>query len=90
VDKLCYKKRDDLEEKVKFLEGDVSTRPTDIFTFQVRNSQALLSHSTQNEWVVEFGCTHHMAKDFSLFMWLNEAKEMKIYVGDDFSLDVAH
>jgi hypothetical protein len=29
-----------------------------------------------------------MAKDASLFMWLDEAKENKIYVADDFSLDV--
>jgi hypothetical protein len=30
-----------------------------------------------------------MAKDTSLFMWLDEAKERKIYVAHDFSLDVA-
>jgi hypothetical protein len=30
-----------------------------------------------------------MAKDASLFTWLDEAKERKIYVVDDFSLDVA-
>jgi hypothetical protein len=29
-----------------------------------------------------------MAKDASLFTWLDEAKERKIYVVDDFSLDV--
>jgi hypothetical protein len=29
-----------------------------------------------------------MAKDASLFMWLDEAKERKIYVDDDFALDV--
>jgi hypothetical protein len=90
VEKVCYKKRDDLEEKVKCLEGNMSSerRPTDNFTFQVRTSQALLSHSAQNEWVVDSGCTHHMAKDASLFTWLDEAKERKIYVVDDFSLDV--
>jgi len=42
----------------------------------------------QNEWVVNSRFTHHMAKDASLFMWLDEAKERKIYVVDDFSLDV--
>jgi hypothetical protein len=91
VDKFCCKKRDDLEEKVKRLEGNMSDvhRPADNFTFQVRTSYALLSHSAQNEWVVESGCTHHMAKDTSLFMWLDEAKERKIYVAHDFSLDVA-
>jgi hypothetical protein len=30
-----------------------------------------------------------MDKNASLFMWLDEAKEMKIYVADDFSMDVA-
>jgi len=29
-----------------------------------------------------------MAKDVSLFMWLDESKESKIYVVDDSSLDV--
>jgi hypothetical protein len=28
-----------------------------------------------------------MTKDASLFMWLDENKERKIYVNDDFSLD---
>jgi hypothetical protein len=41
-----------------------------------------------NEWVVDYRCTHHMANDVSLFTWLEEAKERKIYVADDFSLDV--
>jgi hypothetical protein len=47
VEKLFYNKIDDLEERVKFLEGDMPIvhRPTDNFTFQVGNSQALLSHS---------------------------------------------
>jgi hypothetical protein len=54
----------------------------------VGTPQALLSHSMQNEWVFDFGCTHHMDKDASLFMSLNEAKERKIYVADDFSLDI--
>jgi hypothetical protein len=31
-----------------------------------------------------------MAKDASLFIWLDESKERKIEVDDDFSLDVAH
>jgi hypothetical protein len=42
----------------------------------------------QNEWVVDSGCTHHMDKDASLFTWLYEAKERKIYVVDDFAMDV--
>jgi len=90
VEKVCFKKRDDLENKVKCLEGDVFIvhQPTDNFTFQVENSQALLSHYAQNEWVVDSRCTRHMDKDASLFMWLDEAKERKIHVVDDFSLDV--
>jgi hypothetical protein len=42
----------------------------------------------KNEWVVDSGCTHHMAKDASLFTSLNEAKERKISVIDEFSLDI--
>jgi len=46
-----------------------------------------MSHSTQNDWVVDSGCTHHMDKDSSLFMRLNKDKDSKIYVVDDFSMD---
>ena len=76
---------------VKHLEADVSIvhQPADNFTFQVQTSQALLSHFAQNEQVVDSGCTHHMDKDAYLFTWLDEAKESKIYVVDDFSLYVA-
>jgi hypothetical protein len=90
VEKVCYKKRDDLEETVKRLKGDISIvhRPTDNFTFQVKTFQALLSHSAQNEWVVDYGCTHLMDKDVSLFTSLDEAKERNIYVVDDFSLNI--
>jgi hypothetical protein len=82
VEKVFYKKRDDLEEKVKHIEGDVSVvrQPADNFTFQVDTSQTLLSHSTQNEWIVDSRCTHYMAKDDSLFMSLNEFEERNIYV----------
>jgi hypothetical protein len=59
-------------------------RPTDNFTFQV----TLLSHSMQNEWVVDYGCTHHMDRNASLFTSLDEAKDMNISVADDFSLDI--
>jgi hypothetical protein len=63
-------------------------RPIDNFTFQVETSQALLSHTMQNEWVVDSRCTHHMAKDASLFTSLDKVVEWKIYVADDFSLDI--
>jgi hypothetical protein len=48
VEKVCYKKRDYLEEKVEFLEGNVPTelQPIDNFAFQDETYQALLSHST--------------------------------------------
>jgi hypothetical protein len=46
-------------------------------------------HIAHNEWVFESGCSHHMAKDATLFMRLNKVEESRIYVVDDFSLDVA-
>ena len=51
VEKVCYKKRDDLEEKVKDLEGDVFVVhwPANNYTFQVETSQALLSHFSHKE-----------------------------------------
>jgi hypothetical protein len=90
VDIKGYKKRDKLKEKVKRLEGDVSVvgQHVDNFTFQVGTSQALLSHSVQNEWVVDFGCTHHMDKDASLFTSLDKCVEINIYIVDEFSLDI--
>jgi hypothetical protein len=90
VEKKCFKKQDDLEDKVKFLEGDVYVvhQPTDSFTFQFSTSQALLSHSAQNELVFDSRCIHHMAKDAFLFTWLDESKERKIYVADDFPLNL--
>jgi hypothetical protein len=63
-------------------------RPTNNFTFQVETSQALLSHSARNEWVVDPGCTHHMAEDVSLFTYLVKVVERKIYVVYDFTLDI--
>jgi hypothetical protein len=47
-----------------------------------------MSHTTQNECVVDSGCTHHMKKDATLFTRLNKAEESIIYVADDFYLDV--
>jgi hypothetical protein len=76
VEKTCWKKRDNLEVKVKKLEGDVLVvnQSTDNFTFQVGTSQALLTHTSQHEWVVDFGHTHHMAKYASMFSYLDKRK----------------
>ena len=48
----------------------------------------LLDQTSQNEWVVNSGCTHHMAKDDSLFSSLDTTIEKKIYVVDGFSLGI--
>jgi hypothetical protein len=48
-----------------------------------------LSHYAHNEWVVDSGCTHHMAKYVSLFMSLDKVVERNIYVVEYFSLDVS-
>jgi hypothetical protein len=48
-----------------------------------------MSHSVHNEWVFYSRCTHHMAKDATLFTKLNKTKDSKIYIVDDFALDVA-
>ena len=37
---------------------------------------------------VNSGCTHHMAKDVSLFSSLDTYAEEKIYVENDFSLEI--
>jgi hypothetical protein len=38
---------------------------------------------------VDSRCTHNMAKDTSLFTLLNKVEKRKIYVADDFALDIA-
>ena len=90
MDKTCWKKKDYLEVKVKKLEGDVLVvnQSTDNFTSQVGTSQALLTHTSQHEWVVDFGHAHHMAKDASLLSYLDKFFERNIYVVDDFVLDI--
>jgi hypothetical protein len=50
--------------------------------------KTFLSHSMQNEWVVESRCTHHMNKDSSLFTSLNKVEERNIYVVNDFCLNI--
>jgi hypothetical protein len=87
MEKACRQKTKDLEEKVKKLEGDVSTgRSTkhtsegkqNNYMFVVSSSQALHAHTSQNEWIVNSGCTHHMAKDVSLFSSLSEATKKNL------------
>jgi hypothetical protein len=51
--------------------------------------QASRSHYAHNEWVFESGCTHHMDKHAFLFTSLNKVEERKIYVIDDFSLNIS-
>lgn len=46
------------------------------------------AHTLHNEWVVYFGCTHHIVKDASLFSSLGKYVEQKINVSNNFSLDI--
>ena len=61
-----------LEGKVNHLEdfsltGKLANRPPKNYTFSVNTSQELHAHTNQTKWIVDYGCTHHMAKDASLF-----------------------
>jgi hypothetical protein len=38
---------------------------------------------------MDFGCSHHMANDASLLSSLNEAKEEKIFVVDDYAVTIS-
>ena len=58
------------------------------FTFTVETSQALLANTSQNEWVVESGCIHHMAKDGSLFSSFDNDVEKQIFMVDDFAVNI--
>lgn len=91
VEKTCWKKNYDLEEKVKELEGDVvivrsTSWSIDAFTFKFITSQVFHAHMLRNEYFFDFNCTHHMAKDNSPFSSMNTITKMKIYVANYFSL----
>jgi hypothetical protein len=47
-----------------------------------------MSHIVKNEWVFDSRCTHHMVKYSTLFTIQNKDEESRIYVANDFSLDV--
>jgi hypothetical protein len=48
-----------------------------------------MSHTVKNEWVVDPWCTHHMGKYGTLFKRPNKDEEIRVYVVDDFFLDVS-
>ena len=48
----------------------------------------LHAHTSQNEWVVDSGCTHHMAKDDFPLSSLDKVIESKIYVVDELAIDI--
>ena len=66
----------------------LTSRSVDTFTFNVETSQMFHAHTSRNEWVVNFGFTHNMEKDASLFSSLDTATKKKISMADDFSLDI--
>ena len=35
----------------------------DDFTFNIKTSLELLAQTSRNEWVVKYGCIHHMDKN---------------------------
>jgi hypothetical protein len=46
------------------------------------------AHTSQREWIVDFGCLHHMAMHVSLFSCLSEAEQENIFVSYDYALIV--
>ena len=48
----------------------------------------MLDQTSQNEWVVDPGYTHHMDKDPSLFSSLDFALEKKIFLVNNFAHDI--
>ena len=90
---MCLNKTYDLEEKVKQLEWDVLVvwligRSAGTFTFNIETSQSLHADSSKKEWVVDYGCTHHMENDASLLFSLDATIKNKIYVANDFFVEI--
>jgi hypothetical protein len=48
----------------------------------------LLAQDSLDEWLIDFGFTHHMVKHASLFSSLNVSTKNNIYVANDFGLDI--
>ena len=83
----------DLEEKFKHLEDSAliensTNRTYENYTFYVSTSQELHAHTNQNEWIMDYGCTHHIEKDASNLSSLSGSHEEKIYVVDNYSLTI--
>ena len=51
-------------------------------------SYTAYSYSTQNECLIDFGASYHMAKDQTIFSTMHEYNTKQIFVGDDISLSV--
>ena len=64
-------------------------RLVDNFIFNVVNYEMLHANTSQNEWIVDSSFTHHMEKDGSLFSSLDKAAERKLYMVDNFFLNIS-
>jgi hypothetical protein len=61
--------------KMKWLRNSNLEGKANKYTFSISASQDFHAHTSQSEWIVNYGCTHHMAKDASLFSSLNESSK---------------
>jgi hypothetical protein len=57
-------------------------------TFYVSFSRALYSDTSKKEWIVDYGYSHHMAKDGSFLSSFSEAKEGKTFVENGYALTI--
>jgi hypothetical protein len=46
------------------------------------------STSSDDEWLIDYGASYHIANDKAIFFALNECKTKKIFVGDDIHINV--
>ena len=93
VENKFWKKMNDLEGRVKYLEdfsltGQLTKPHPKKYTFFLSTFKELHSHMNQTEWIVDSICAHHMVKDDSPFSSLTGDIEEKIYVFDDYTLTV--
>ena len=51
------------------------------YTFNVSDYQALHAHTIQSEWIIDFGCTHHITKHACPFSSISEVFKKREKIG---------
>jgi exoribonuclease II len=71
----CYKKLAGLNVKFENLQKQQDHPKNNGTAFSKATSKSLHAHTSSSDWIVDSSCTHHMARDASLFSSLDIDKK---------------